>query len=132
MHISFLAIESVCNPNIRTSSLQEQQQQQPQEVKVIQLLTYSVLLFMYSGLDKGGGGVVGPGCDPFLTNQQQYDVDEQLANASADEILCCEEEVQVCEKLNDDCNENDDNEEIRTRKVFLKAIISKKDGEIEV
>ena len=122
MHISFLAIESVYNPNIRTSSLQE-------EVKVIQLLTYSVLLFMYSGLDKGGGGVVGPGCDPFLTNQQQYDVDEQLANASADEILCCEEEVQVCEKLNDDCDEND---EIRTRKVFLKAIISKKDGEIEV
>jgi hypothetical protein len=67
---------------------------------------------MYGGLDKGGGGVVGPGADPFLSGAYVQNVEEIVGSAAGDETICCQEEDGT--------------------KAFLSAVINPNNGEVEV
>jgi len=68
---------------------------------------------MYGGLDKGGGGVVGSGADPFLSSStHEQNVDDIVDSAAGDETICCQEEDGT--------------------KAFLSARISPVTGEVQV
>jgi hypothetical protein len=81
---------------------------------------------MYGGLDKGGGGVVGSGADPFLSERVQS-VEDIVGSAAGDETLCCEESVSEC--VSEGVSEEGGGE---MRKVFLSARVSAETGELEV